>query len=304
MANSKPIVVFGGTGHYGRHIVAQLLETGLPVRVLSRDRERAVNVLGSGVDVIEGDITSPLDVETALHGARALVVSVSAFSPKLIRRLWEIEHDAVVQCFHLAQKVGVPRVVYVSGYDIDKELVEKLGLEIGRLKAAVEEALAATNLNWTVLGAPPPLDLFFAFLRGAKLWVPGGGPPALPTIASCDLGAIVAQAAVRDDLGGRRFRLAGPDVLSFPQAARILSDVTGKPVAVRTIPLIFPRIAGALVGPFYPYVRHIVAALRLLNSFPKALADQAAADHRMLLETFDYTPTTLRVEAQRRIGGL
>ena len=163
MANSKPIVVFGGTGHLGRHIVAQLLEHGLPVRVLSRDRQRAVRVLGDGIDVVQGDITSPLDVETALHGARALIISVSAFSAKLIRRLWEIEYDAVIQSFDLARKAGVRRVVYVSAYDIDKEFAKRVGMEVGLVKAAVEEALAATDLNWTVLGAPPALDIFFAF---------------------------------------------------------------------------------------------------------------------------------------------
>ncbi|MBU0704677.1 MAG: NAD(P)H-binding protein, partial [Chloroflexi bacterium] len=55
---SAPILVLGGTGHYGKNIVKSLLAKGQPVRVLSRNAADAREVLGDEAEIVEGDITS------------------------------------------------------------------------------------------------------------------------------------------------------------------------------------------------------------------------------------------------------
>ncbi|MCX6227478.1 MAG: NmrA family NAD(P)-binding protein, partial [Bacteroidia bacterium] len=40
---SSPVVVFGGTGYYGRSVVQKLIAKGKPVRVVSRDRAKALS---------------------------------------------------------------------------------------------------------------------------------------------------------------------------------------------------------------------------------------------------------------------
>lgn len=47
-------LVLGGTGHYGRQIVRSLLKRGAVVRLLSRSRARAREILGDGVDIGQG----------------------------------------------------------------------------------------------------------------------------------------------------------------------------------------------------------------------------------------------------------
>ena len=130
--------------------------------------------------------------------------------------------------------------------------------------------------------------------------VPGGGPAALPTVSAVDVGEIAAQAALRDDLGGKRLRLTGPEALSFKEAAQRISALTGTAIKFRKIPLTPIKIAAALTRPFNPFLRHLSWAIKLLNHFPQDLATQVPANHQLLLETFDYTPTTLEMEARRR----
>jgi uncharacterized protein YbjT (DUF2867 family) len=297
-----PVLVLGGTGHYGSYAVKSLLETGQPVRVLSRSAGRARDLLGPEPEVVEGDICSPADVERAVAGARALVICVSAFSRALYRRLWQIEHDAVLAALEVAGRSGVRRVVYLSVYAIDLEFAARFGMVVARIKHAVEQALGASSLDWTVLGAPPSMEIFFAMLRGNRLVVPGGGPPAFPTISPRDAGAVLARAALREDLVGTRFRLAGPEALSFPEAASKLSRVLGRDIAFTKVPLALPRVAGIVIGPFVPFVGQLVASLRMLNAFPAEIAAQIPADHRRLIETFGIHPTTLEEEAARRMS--
>lgn len=300
-ASKAPLLVLGGTGHYGRNIVRSLVARQEPVRVLSRNESGARRVLGGGPEILEGDITSRQSVVEALRGARAVLVSLSAFSPRLIRRLERIERDAVLTVFEEARAAGLSRVVYLSAYELRPALIEELDLAFGRVKLAVETALANSDLNWTVLGVAISMEIFFATIRGGKMMVPGGGPPALPTVSPLDVGEIAAQAALSEDLGGRRIRVTGPEALSFREAARRISAVSGKALAVQKIPLSPLQIAATLTRPFNPYLRHLLASVRLMKHFPQDLAAEVPQDHQWLLDRFDYTPTTLEMEARNRI---
>ena len=144
-------------------------------------------------------------------------------------------------------------------------------------------------------------------IRGETMMVPGGGPPALPTVSAVDVGEIAAQAALRDDLSGRRFRLVGPEALSFPDAARRIAAVLGRPIGFRKIPLALPTLAWRLTRPLARvsdrllYVHQMLGFIQLLNRFPAEIAAEAPQAHRLLLETFSYQATTLEMEAQRLI---
>jgi uncharacterized protein YbjT (DUF2867 family) len=295
----SPVLVLGGTGYLGRHIVRSLQDRGQPVRVVSRDGVRAHQILGDGVEILEGDITSRESVVAALDGVRALVISVSAFSPQLIRQLKRIEHDAVLMVLEQAWKAGVSRVVYISTYDVREDAAAGLSFEVARLKLAVEAALAKSDLNWTVLGAAPSMGIFFAMIRGDRMMVPGGGPPALPTVSRMDVGEIAAQTVLRDDLAGRRIRMAGPESLSFPEAAERISAVVGRTIKYQKVPLLPLRVVAFLTRPFNPFLSYLLPFVTLMKRFPPDLVAQAGDDHRLLVETFSYTPTTVEMEARQ-----
>jgi uncharacterized protein YbjT (DUF2867 family) len=240
-------------------------------------------------------------VVQALRGAKAVLVSLSAFSPRLIRQMERIERDAVLTVFEDARAAGISRVVYLSAYELRPALTEELDLAFGRVKMAVETALANSNLNWTVLGVAVSMEIFFATIRGGKMMVPGGGPPALPTVSPVDVGEIAAQAALSEELGGRRIRVTGPEALSFREAARRISAVSGKPLTVQKIPLLPLQVAATLTRPINPYLQHLLASVRLMKHFPQDLAAGVPEDHQWLLDRFDYIPTTLEMETRNRI---
>jgi len=181
--DSRPTLVLGGTGHFGRHIVASLLAKNRPIRVLSRTPEKARILLGNRPEIIQGDITSRESLFPALDNIRAIVISVSAMSWKLIRKLELIERVSVLKLLEEAQSRGISRVVYISAYDIVEDIVSQLPRQfqtIPRIKQEMETALSRLEFNWTVLGAPPSMEIFFAMIRGDRMMVPGrrsSGPP-------------------------------------------------------------------------------------------------------------------------------
>lgn len=62
------VLVIGATGTIGREVVSHLLASGREVRALTRDAARARHVLGDGVELVEGDLTSPAALADALNG--------------------------------------------------------------------------------------------------------------------------------------------------------------------------------------------------------------------------------------------
>ena len=296
------IMIFGGTGYYGRHIVKHLLDKQAPVRVLSRNAAKGREILGPNVEFIEGDVTSRETVTECLHGAGVVLICLSTITRKLIKRMDAIERVAVLDIMNEARKAGISRQVYVSGYEIREDVLLRLNLmPFGAIKLEIERTIRTSDFNWTILGDAPSFEIFFAFLRGEKLAVPGGGEAALPTISPEDVGEITAQVLLREDLGGKRFRLTGPEAISFPEAAERMSAISGRRVRHMKVPLGIFRAAGILALPFTPFVRYLYWSLKMLNNFPADLAERVPQDHQILLDTFSYSPVTFEMEIKRRL---
>jgi uncharacterized protein YbjT (DUF2867 family) len=193
--------------------------------------------------------------------------------------------------------------VYISVYDIREDIVEDLDFEAARYKGEVETALAESELNATVLGAAPSMAIYFSMIRGNTMMVPGGGSAALPTVSAMDVGEIAAQAVLQDDLDGQRIRMVGPEAIPFPEAAERISAETGMDLRFRSIPLLPLQIAAIVTAPVNPYLKSLLSSIKLMNRFPQDIALTIGQDHQRLLDTFDYTPTTLEMEARRWVQG-
>lgn len=290
---NKSILVLGGTGHYGSHIVRSILAKGEFVRVLSRNSQKARDILGNKPKIIEGDITSRASVKESLKETKAVIISVSAMSRKLVRKIRLIERDSVLMVLEEAEKAGISRIVYISVYDLRENVIDEYNLLQGKIKIEVEEKLKKSDFNWTVIGAPPTSEIFFSMIRGSTMAVPGGGPPALPTVSPVDLGEIVAQTVVRTDLARKRFRITGPQAFSFIEAAELISKVTGKKIKFIKIPLLPLRIVSIVSWPFNPYLWHLYRFVKLLNNFPQDIVTKVPEDHQKLRDTFIFNPTSL-----------
>jgi len=151
------------------------------------------------------------------------------------------------------------------------------------------------------------MEIFFHMIRGNKMMVPGGGPVALPTVSPRDAGEIAAQAVLRDDLSGLRIKMTGPKAYSFPEAAATISAAWNRKIVFRKIPLLIPNTIRGILTPLCPfsdrflYVHTLLGFIRLLNHFPQSLVDEVPKLHQYLVSTFDYRPTTLEMEAEKRL---
>ena len=107
----RNVLVIGGSGFIGRHVVRQLAGTGLQVRVPTRNRERAKDlILLPTVDVVRADVFEPQTLEGLVAGVDAVVNLVGILHGDFERAHVELPRRIVAAC----RKAGVGRLVHVS----------------------------------------------------------------------------------------------------------------------------------------------------------------------------------------------
>ena len=204
------ILVTGATGTIGRQIVVRLAEAGHPVRALTR-RPAAAD-LPAGVEVVEGDLARPDSVGPALEGATALhLISLAGDDYRPLTTAPEIVEAAV--------RAGVKRITVLTG--TDEEL-------------ATSRAVAASGLDWTHVR--PAVEYMANRLQWADA-VRGGGVVRDGFVArrdamvhEADVGAVIATALTEGGHEGRTYAPTGPEAITRLDAARIIGEVTGRPV--------------------------------------------------------------------------
>ena len=220
------VLIVGGNGTVGRHLVAELVRRRVPARALVRSRGRATAIEGTGVPMVVGDLARPASLGPALEGVDAVFV---ATSPS--RRVAEL-HGHLVDA---ARPAGVRHVVRVSALgaaaDAPSELLRGHGEAEARL---AESGLAFTHLRpaW-----------FMQNLLGDAPWIAAHGELAVPSgrgtlamVDARDVAAVAAVALAEPGHEGSTYRLTGPEALDFGRVAEVLSGVLGRPVRHLDVP--------------------------------------------------------------------
>lgn len=202
-------LVTGATGSVGRNVVSELLKLGVPVRALTRDPAKAN--LPEGVEVVQGDLAVPESLTQAFDGVSA--VHLINFAGDHYEPLANGQ-----QIVELAVQAGIKRVTVLGG----------------RADGPLEQALAASDLEWTLLH---PVEFMSNTLQWWAETVRAGGVIREPfggrlsaMIHEGDIGAVAAAVLVQGGHGGQEYTLTGPQALTTQEKAKILGDVIGRKV--------------------------------------------------------------------------
>jgi len=155
------ILVTGGTGTLGRHVVRRLRDAGRDVRVLSRHSQPPAD----GVEFVTGDLSTGEGIQAAVLGARTIVhcAGTSKGDEDKARTLVGAASQAGVQHLVYISVVGADRVPIVSG--IDRAMFGYFGS-----KLAAERVVSDSGLPWTTLRAAQFYDLLLTVAQAmAKL---------------------------------------------------------------------------------------------------------------------------------------
>lgn len=219
------ILITGGTGTVGGEIVSQLAATGTPFRAMVRSPQKAAALKLTGVQIVPGDLEKPETLPAALHGIDQVLL-LSSPSPNQVT----LEGNMIAA----AKAAGVRHIVKLSAMTADPNSPSRFP----RTHGQIEQSIRQSGLQWTFLRP----TFFMQNLLGLAPMVKTGtifqpaGDSKAGFVDVADIAAVAVETLTEPGHEGKAYDITGPELLSYHEIARILSEVLHKPVKYQDIP--------------------------------------------------------------------
>lgn len=250
------VVVFGGSGFIGSHLVARLSAQGARVIVPTRRAERARHLIFlPRVEVVQADIHNDASVAALVAGTDAAINLVGLlhsrrgmpYGPDFKRAHVELPRRIVAAC----AAAGVPRYLHMSalGAATNGPSMYLRSKADGEIAARAEARVAATIFRPSVVFGEG--DHFLNTFARLQKWLPfiplAGAETDFQPVYAGD----VAQAMVNalGDLKTRQlvFQLGGPRIYTLAELVRLAGRYAHHPRPVFGIPDSLGRLQALLL---------------------------------------------------------
>jgi len=214
------ILVIGGTGTVGSNVVRGLRAKDVPVRVMTRDVEKARH-LPEGADAVLGDLAEPRTLPTAFKGVERLFM-ITPLSPE--------ETKLGLAGVEAAKQAGLAHIVYMTVHNLeDGAHIPHFGSKIPIVQAIRDSGIPFTlvepnNFYQNDVWYAEPIAQLGVYPQ------PLGGV-GLHRVDARDIADAVINALTGDGHAGQAYPVVGPDALTGQRVAEIWSRSLGRDVS-------------------------------------------------------------------------
>jgi uncharacterized protein YbjT (DUF2867 family) len=214
-----PILVTGASGVLGRAIVAALSDANIVVRQAVRSLEKAK----PGLECVRLDYFEPATIPPAMSGVRGLLLMAPPLDSDAVSKL-----NPVIAC---AKSQGVEHIVMISAFGVNHN--EQAPLRV------VERLVIDSGVPYTILRPNFFMENFSegslsgSIKRQNAIFV-AAGDGKMSFISGRDIAASVV-AAFQTPLAAGEFDLTGAEALDYSEIAKVIGEVSGRPVAYHSL---------------------------------------------------------------------
>ncbi|WP_439536038.1 complex I NDUFA9 subunit family protein [Methyloversatilis sp.] len=238
------VLLIGGSGFIGSHVARLLAERTIRVVVPTRRRDRAKHlILLPTVDVVEADVNDAATLSRLMQDVDAVVNLVGILHSRS-GSPWGADFDrahvALPRAVAVAAKAaGVPRMVQVSALGAAADAPS----EYQRSKAAGEDAVRASGLEWTIFRPSLVfgdgecfLRLFAGLLKLFPVMPLAGADTRYQPVDVRDVARCIVHALDSDDSIGQVYPLCGPKVYTMRELVQLTGRTIGRDPCVIGLP--------------------------------------------------------------------
>jgi uncharacterized protein YbjT (DUF2867 family) len=218
------ILAIGANGRFASLVVPELVKRGAKVRGFIREAEDSDSVRQNGAsEVAVGDLRDRDSLDAALNGVTGVFYIAPAFQPDEVQLGFGV--------IEAAQQAGVRRIVFSSViHPILSAMVNHAA------KAPVEEALLASNLEYTLLHPALFYQNFAAdwesIVETGVYAEPYSKETSMSRVDYRDVAEVAAIALTEDRLLFGTFELCAEERFNREEVGAIMSAVLGRTIEV------------------------------------------------------------------------
>ena len=239
------ILVTGGTGFVGSHVIRRLRMDDVPVRAVVRTPGKAQALRDLGVDVVPGDVSDKASLERAASGCERVIHLVGIIQETSGVTFQGVHVEGTRNVIEAAKKAGVRHFFFQSA------LGTRPGAKSGyhKTKWEAEELVRASAIPYTILRPSliyGPGDQFTIRLSemirlSPVLPVIGSGKSKIQPIFIDDVAACIVKAVTSDCCLNEIYEIGGPDQLTYEEVTAAIAHALGVKRPTVHIPLFFMK---------------------------------------------------------------
>jgi len=237
----RHVLILGGTGFVGRHLVAHLLRERCRVTVLSRGVDPSKKKkLSRDASIIEGDVANPDFLRAVLDDVDAVVNLVGILNEQgdSGRGFEHVYVELLEALLEAMRDMGVRRLLQMSALNAGTGQSHYL-----EARGRAEQKVRASRLDWTLFRpsviAGPGDGLFCRFdalLRYVPVLPIGRADARFQPVWVGDVTQAFVNALADDAHVQRSYNLVGPQVMTLGEIVRAGARARGRLRAVLPLP--------------------------------------------------------------------
>ena len=268
--NSAKILLTGATGFVGGRLLHTLTARGIGVRCLVRSPQKLRDRVSpeEPVEIVEGDLLTPENLEPALDGIEVAYYLVHSMGGRTIgenKVFAERDRTAAQNFVRAADQAGLQRIIYLGGLG---ETGDQLSKHLAS-RQEVGQILFSGNPKATELRAPnimgaggAPFEMLRFLVERLPVmvcprWIETRAQPIdIRDMVDYLIGCLEEPATADQSLD-----VGGPDILSYRDMMEIYARVRGIKRLIITVPVLTPRLSTYWVNMVTPVPSGIVNPL-------------------------------------------
>ncbi|RWP00751.1 complex I NDUFA9 subunit family protein [Mesorhizobium sp.] len=251
----KLVVVFGGSGFVGRHVVRALARRGYRIRVACRRPDLAGHLQPLGnvgqIQPVQANIRVRWSIDRAVQGADHVVNLVAILHESGRQKFTPVHEFGARAIAEAARAVGAG-LTHISALGTDLNAQS----EYARTKALGEKAVLETIEDAVILRPSinfGPEDSFFNRFASMARYSPvlpliGGGRTKFQPVYVGDVAEAVARSVDGKVQGGRIYELGGPQVLTFKQCMQEMLAMIDRKRLLVSVPWWVANMQASILG--------------------------------------------------------
>lgn len=262
----RKIAIIGATGMLGQPVTKELIKSGFDVTIFARNSEKARQIFGSTVHVIEGDLSETEKLKELLSGQEGVYLNLSV-EQNSKNSDFQPEREGLLSIIKVAKDSGIKRIAYISSLVHFYQGQNGFNWWVFDIKQKAVDLIKNCGIPYIIFYPSTFMECFDkgAYRQGNNLLMAGTSKHKMFLISGNDYGKQVVNALYLSD-GNKDYTVQGQEAFTATEAAKyFVENFNRYKLKIRYAPIGVLRFFGI----FSTKLNYGAKIVEALNNYPE-----------------------------------